>query len=101
MTQDEMKALKLGDVVRHKSSSDGYIVTANYGTRVMLVRTADMTNPEEWSTVLVVSHPLTVDWIWANRLYYVRLNNESVHCTNNEIDRDLFIAQLKQRLGII
>jgi hypothetical protein len=47
----DLRALKPGDLVRHKSSSSAAIVHANYGTRVTAVRTFDLTNPREWDQV--------------------------------------------------
>ncbi len=51
MTNDEMQQLQPGDTVRHKATGVGYIVTANYGSYVALVRTAQMTHPPEWEVV--------------------------------------------------
>lgn len=51
MTPTQLKALKPGDLVRHKSSSSAYIVTGNYGDRVTAVRTVDLTNSAEWDVV--------------------------------------------------
>lgn len=48
MTDTQFHALKPGDLIRHKTGSEAYVVTANYGTRVTAVRTADVTNPAEW-----------------------------------------------------
>ena len=48
MTDDEMKDLRDGDVVAHRSGGKAYIVTGNYGGRVTAVRTVDITNPIEW-----------------------------------------------------
>jgi hypothetical protein len=48
MTLEEMRKLKPGDAIRHKGDANGYIVTANYLSRVTAVRTADITNPAEW-----------------------------------------------------
>ncbi len=48
MTDDEMKNLRDGDVVAHKSGGDPCIVTGNYGDHVTAVRTVDITNPIEW-----------------------------------------------------
>jgi hypothetical protein len=48
MKPEEMQNLKPGDVIRHKGDSNGYIVTANYLSRVTAVRTTDVTNPAEW-----------------------------------------------------
>lgn len=46
-----LRQLQPGMVVRHKSGGEGYIVTANYGTRVTAVRTQGITNPQEWEIV--------------------------------------------------
>lgn len=51
MTDEEMRALDQGDIVRTEWSGETYMVTANYGDRVTAVRTADMTNPVEWRLV--------------------------------------------------
>lgn len=41
--------LKRGDIVKHKGNgANSYVVTANYGNRVTLVSTKDMTNLSEW-----------------------------------------------------
>ena len=60
MTELDMKKLQPGDVIRGKSSSHGFIVTANYGTRVTAVRTVDLTNPSEWDLV-VKANPQSVE----------------------------------------
>lgn len=51
MTAEEMRKLSRGAIVRHKHGAESYVVTANYGDRVTLVRTADMTNPAEWDLI--------------------------------------------------
>jgi hypothetical protein len=48
MTRDEFLKLQPGDIVRHVLGESSFIVTVNYGTHVTAVRTADLTNPEEW-----------------------------------------------------
>jgi hypothetical protein len=49
VTKDEFILLQPGDVIRHKGkNSDVYIIHGNYGGRVTAVRTADVTNMEEW-----------------------------------------------------
>ncbi len=48
MDAETFKNLKRGDIVRHVSGSNSYIVDVHYGTRVTAVRTLDMTNPSEW-----------------------------------------------------
>lgn len=40
--------LSTGDLVRHKSGGELYVVTANYGSRATAVCTADITNESEW-----------------------------------------------------
>ena len=53
MTGEEMKHLRIGDVIRHKSlGSKQYVVTANFGDRVTAVHSIDVTNPIEWDIVL-------------------------------------------------
>ena len=46
-----MEALKPGDIVRNTLSEQGYIVTANYINVVTVVRTANISNAEEWELV--------------------------------------------------
>ncbi len=48
---ETLSKLKPGDTVRHISSSESMIVTANYGDRVTAVRTADISNAKEWFLV--------------------------------------------------
>lgn len=52
MTQEEMRNLGQGDVIRHKSGGDSLIVHANYGRFVIAVRTQHVSNPNEWEVVL-------------------------------------------------
>ena len=40
--------LKEGDIVRHKSDGEAYIVTGNYGDYVIAVRQIHITNESEW-----------------------------------------------------
>ena len=52
MTNEEMKQLRVGDVIQHKSlGSKQYVVTDNYGDRVTAVDSVDVTNPIEWDVV--------------------------------------------------
>lgn len=51
MTLDEMRRLKVGDLVRHPFLEHAYVVTANLGNRITAVRTVDVTNPAEWEAV--------------------------------------------------
>lgn len=56
MTEKQFRQLKEGDVVRNKSSLDGYIVMGNFGDRVTAVRIADLTNPSEWELLMKAEH---------------------------------------------
>jgi len=51
MTEEEFKNLRIGDVIKHKSDSKTYVVTAHYGNRITAVTTVDLTNPIEWEIV--------------------------------------------------
>ena len=48
----KISELKPGKVVRHIDFGEGYVVTANYGSYAIGVRTAHITNPDEWLLVL-------------------------------------------------
>lgn len=48
---EEMRDLKIGDIVKHVSRGDNYVVTGNYGGRVTAVRSVDITNCIEWELV--------------------------------------------------
>ena len=44
--------LKTGDIVRHKSGGESYVVTAVYGSdRATAVRSVDITHPPEWEVM--------------------------------------------------
>ena len=60
MTNEQMKSLKTGDIIRGRLSSDSYVVTVNYGDHVTAVRTVDVTNSDEWDLVVgrVDSEPI-------------------------------------------
>ena len=51
MTEQEMKSLQDGDIVRHVDSGTAYIVTANLGDMLIGVRTVTITRPDEWVAV--------------------------------------------------
>lgn len=56
MTNEEMKRLRVGDVIRHKSlGSKQYVVTDNFGDRITAVDSVDVTNPIEWDIVAKVT----------------------------------------------
>jgi hypothetical protein len=53
MTPEELKALNVGDIIRHRGSYMGMgaaamVVTGNYGDHVTAVRTVNVSNPDEW-----------------------------------------------------
>jgi len=43
--------LQAGDTVQSRTYGLSYIVVANYGNHVTAIRTADITNPDEWVLV--------------------------------------------------
>ena len=43
--------LKVGDIIRGKSTKLTYVVVDHYGDRVTAVRTQDVTNPSEWEII--------------------------------------------------
>jgi len=48
----QIKDLKRGDIVRHKSRNGcSYVVNAVYGDRATAMTTADITNPDEWEVM--------------------------------------------------
>lgn len=52
MTVKEFKNLGAGDIIRHKTSSGASVVHDNYGRYVIAVRTAHVTNPDEWDLIV-------------------------------------------------
>lgn len=48
MNKTEFMQLREGDIVQGKSSCLGYVVVANYGNHVLVVRSMEITNPDEW-----------------------------------------------------
>jgi len=52
MSDEEFNELAQGDIVKHVSQPGIWVVSANYGGRVTLIRTADATNPIEWELFL-------------------------------------------------
>jgi len=52
MTQEEMRKLGQGDVIRHKHGGEALVVHSNHGRFVIAVRTQHVSNPSEWEIVL-------------------------------------------------
>ena len=48
MNKRQMTKLHEGDAVRRFDDERSFLVTANFGGRVTIVRTVDITNPSEW-----------------------------------------------------
>lgn len=46
------KNLVRGDIVRSKLDHRTFVVTGNYGDRVIAVTSVDMTHPSEWEVVV-------------------------------------------------
>lgn len=53
----DLKELKTGDIIKHKSGDKSYVVTVNYGARVTAVTTVDVTNPVEWDVLRSTNSP--------------------------------------------
>lgn len=51
MNKSEFMNLREGDIVQGKSSGLGYVVVANYGNHVIIVRSMEITNPDEWEII--------------------------------------------------
>jgi len=51
MTDNELKNLNTGDIIRHLSSGDSLVVTGNNGDTATAVRTCEITNPIEWQLI--------------------------------------------------
>lgn len=45
---ERLNQLPRGTIIRHRTSDQTYVVTANYGRRVTAVANVDVTNPSEW-----------------------------------------------------
>lgn len=45
---ERFNQLPRGTIIRHRTSDQTYVVTANYGSRVTAVANVDVTNPSEW-----------------------------------------------------
>jgi len=51
MQEKVFEKLQPGDIVKSNVTNINYIVTANYGNRMVAVCTADLTNPKEWTLI--------------------------------------------------
>lgn len=51
IAQLKNEALQPGDIIRHRMDKDSYVVTANYGTYAIAVRTVHLSNPNEWEVI--------------------------------------------------
>lgn len=56
MLKSELQKLKTGDIIRSKLNGISYVVMANYGEHITVVRTVDVTNEHEWDLVEVASY---------------------------------------------
>lgn len=45
---DSIAQLDRGDIIKHRSGGNSYVVNENYGNRVTAVDTRDITNASEW-----------------------------------------------------
>ena len=51
MTHEELKNLEPGDIIRHVLESRARVVTGIFGSTVIAVHTAAITNPIEWHLI--------------------------------------------------
>jgi hypothetical protein len=51
MTEEQFRNLKRGDIVRHKTAAESYVVDWHNGRQATAVRTAYLTNPTEWDLI--------------------------------------------------
>ena len=51
MTNLELLNLSTGDIIKHVTEPQTFVVTVNFGDRVTAVTTVDVTNPVEWEVV--------------------------------------------------
>ena len=52
MKRKEFEAMRRGDIVRHKTGANVYVVDCNYGPAgVVIVRTQLINSPSEWDLI--------------------------------------------------
>ncbi len=53
MNKKQMANLKVGDIIQSKKDSKwAFIVSQNFGERLIAVRTIEITNPTDWELVV-------------------------------------------------
>lgn len=56
MTTHDLQNLQPGDIIVSQRTKAAYIVTGNYGTHVVAVRTVDVTHAPEWDLASKAQH---------------------------------------------
>lgn len=52
MSPEQLRALRIGDIIRRVGDDANLIVSGNVGGRVTAVRTFEVMKPEEWELVM-------------------------------------------------
>jgi major membrane immunogen (membrane-anchored lipoprotein) len=58
MEREALDNLQVGDLIRHASDGQAYVVMGNFGNHVTAARVMDVTNPDEWEVVSTADHTL-------------------------------------------
>ncbi len=56
MDRNDFQALDRGDIVRHVSGSESYLIDANLGSAAIASRIIVMRNPEEWELIFKANY---------------------------------------------
>ena len=56
MRKSLFKDLERGDIIKHKTQEQTYVVSGNYGSHVIAITSVHMSNPDEWDLVLKANH---------------------------------------------
>jgi hypothetical protein len=62
VTDEQFKALDIGDIVRIEGTADGYVIVHNEGETKTAVRVMRVTNPREWLLVSKSVRPELEHW---------------------------------------
>ena len=50
-----LKEVRRGDILRNNGTGNSYVVLSTYGDRILAVRDVTVTNPSEWTLVILGS----------------------------------------------
>lgn len=52
---NNLSDLNIGDLIRHKSGGDSYVVVGNYGSFVTAIKEKNVMNPTEWVKINITN----------------------------------------------